>query len=463
MLSFTALRELTAVKKANRFITSVFYIFFICLLALLANMLAAEAVIYTVYTLLWVYICLLGDDLLGLMPIVICCYLVPSAGNNPGSNGQSVFSLSGGGIYILCLGAIMVLAVLLRLLLDRPEGSKKPALLSGMILLALGYCLSGIASPAYPETALKNIFFALLQAAAVIVPYLVFTYGVRWESARRDYFAWIGFEAGCLLFFQILWTYFSAGVIVDGVIVRQHIFTGWGMYNNMGAMLAMMIPFAFYLAAKYHKGWIGSEAGSAYLLGVLLTCSRSSILMGSAAWLLCIVMMLRTARNRKSNSLALVITVTVVVLSVLLFRKQLLHLFGEFLSLGTDPSTRDTIYLEGLKQFVRYPVFGGSFYPIDFVPWDWSSLDTFSSFFPPRWHNTAVQLLASCGIVGTAGYLIHRFQTVRLFIRGFHREKAFIGCAVLVLLGTSLLDCHFFNIGPTLFYSMSLAFAENRK
>ena len=30
-----------------------------------------------------------------------------------------------------------------------------------------------------------------------------------------------------------------------------------------------------------------------------------------------------------------------------------------------------------------------------------------------------------------------------------------------MLLLCSLLDCHFFNIGPTLFYSMALAFGEH--
>ena len=31
----------------------------------------------------------------------------------------------------------------------------------------------------------------------------------------------------------------------------------------------------------------------------------------------------------------------------------------------------------------------------------------------------------------------------------------------IVLLVCSLLDCHFFNLGPVLLYSMGLAFAEN--
>ena len=71
-----------------------------------------------------------------------------------------------------------------------------------------------------------------------------------------------------------------------------------------------------------------------------------------------------------------------------------------------------------------------------------------------------MQLLASCGIFGLITYGIHRVQTVFMFLRKLTREKIFIGLSVLALLGMSLLDNHFFNLGPTLFYSLALAFAE---
>ena len=37
----------------------------------------------------------------------------------------------------------------------------------------------------------------------------------------------------------------------------------------------------------------------------------------------------------------------------------------------------------------------------------------------------------------------------------------YVGLSVAVLLATSMFDCHLFNVGPTLFYSMALAFGEN--
>lgn len=453
--------KLPSVNRINRFLTSPLFIVAVMLLTAAANLFSLELAVYSIFALATLYICLLGNDLLPLMPLFLCCYLAPSRGNNPGRSGATLFS-GGSGIYIGCLAAVMVLALCFRVIRERRRFfACKRRLLSGMLILAAAYALGGVGSAAYPALAVKSLLFALLQGAAIIVPYWLFSGGVDWRSVRKDYFAWIGFCAGGLLVLQILWLYCTGNIVVDGIIHRANIFTGWGMYNNIGAMLAMMIPFAFYLATKYRRGWIGTVVGSAFLICVLLTCSRSSILLASGAYGVCVLLMLFYARNRRHNTIALVTVVTVTVLTGVLFRGQLLRLFSDLLGRGLDPSSRDDIYREGLALFTQAPVFGSSFYSPGYQPWDWSTVEQFSALFPPRWHNTVVQLLACCGVAGLCAYVLHRAQTVTLFVRDMTKEKTFIGCSILVLLGCSLFDCHFFNIGPTLFYSMALAFAEN--
>lgn len=452
----------TVIGRINRFMTSPRFVAAVMLLTAVANIFSLELAVYSVFAAAAVYICLFGDDLLGLMPIIMCCYIAPSVKNNPGRSDQSVFAVGHGGGYLICLAVLIGAALLFRLIRDRHRFfRKKRTLLTGMLGLLGAYLLSGLGSAAYPDSALKNIFFALLQGGAIIIPYFLFSGGVHWKNTRQDYFAWVGFGTGCLLLCQIFWIYCSNHVVTDGVIQRDQIYTGWGMHNNIGGLLAMMIPFAFYLATKYRRGWIGTVAGSAFLIGVLLTCSRSSILTGMAIYLVCVLLMLHYARNRRNNTIALAAVIAAVLLALLLFHKQLLLLFSALLEIGMDPSTRDEIYLEGLKLFTRYPVFGGSFYSPGYTPWEWSTAAGFTGFFPPRWHNTLIQLLASCGIVGLGAYLLHRVQTLRMFLRNSTKEKTFIGCALLVLLAGSMFDCHFFNIGPVLFYSMGLAFAEN--
>lgn len=447
-------------NRINRFLATPQFVIVLMLLTGAANMLSLELAAYTVFTAVAVYTCLWGQDLLALTPLFVCCYLTPSAGNNPGRNEQSVFS-GARGIYLGCLGVIIATVVIIRVIRERKIFfEKKRRLLPGMLVLLGAYLLSGIGSAAYPASAGKNLLFALVQGAAIIVPYWLLSGGIDWGHVRKDYFAWIGFSAGGLLVLQILWIYFTGNVVIDGIIQRRQIFTGWGMYNNMGIMLAMMIPYAFCLATKYRRGWIGTVVGSVFLLCVLLTCSRSSILAAAGIYAVCVLLMLHYARNRRHNTLALGIFISVALVIGLLFHNQLLRLFSDLLGRGLDPSTRDDIYKEGLGLFAQSPVLGSSFYSPGYQPWDFSTVDSFSGIFPPRWHNTVIQLLASCGIVGLGAYILHRVQTVRLFLRKLDKENTFIGCSLLVLLVGSLFDCHFFNIGPVLLYSMALAFAE---
>ena len=448
--------------QVNDFLANPYYVMLVMLFTAVSFVLGADLIAYTVFAMLAVYICVLGADLLPLIPIVVCCYTVPSVANNPGRSESAVFAPEQGGIYILCLGGVIAASLIYRVIRDRKQFfSEKRVLLSGMLVLTAAYLLSGIGSENYADLAKKNLLFALLQGVSVVVPYWLFTGGVNWKNARRDYFAWVGFGLGCMLLSQILWIYCTRGVIEDGIIVREKIYTGWGMYNNIGCLLAMMIPFAFYLASKYHKGWIGTVAGSAFLLGVFLTCSRTSIAVAFLCYAVCVCLMLFYARNRRGNALALVIVVGVLALVCLLFHRQLFRLFSDILERGTDLNSRDTMYIRGWEKFLENPIFGISFYPPKGLAWSWSETKL-ASFIPDRWHSTVIQLLASGGIVCFGAYVFHRYQTLRLVLRSKTREQLLIACSVVVLLACSLFDCHFFNIGPTLFYSMALALGEKR-
>ena len=460
----TSLQKSTYIQKFNGFLRKPQYIMAVCGLSLISNLFCHDLAASGIYTLLSLYIFLFSEDLLPFAPICVSCYIAPSVGNNPGKNDSSVFS-GAGGICILVCGILIAAGFLYRLIRDRKLFlHKRYAFLPGMLLLFAAYLAGGIGSEGYREKALQHLVFALLQGASVIVFYLVLSGGVRWDKTTRDYFPWIGLSLGGVLFAEILWIYLQPGTVIAGVIHRENIYTGWGIHNNLGGMLAMMIPFAFYLATKYRRGWMGTVFGSLFLAGVILTCSRNAILTGGAIYFICIVLMLYYARNRKGNTIAALVCVGVASLGVILFSQQLLQLFSDILTLGFDPNSRDSIYTKGLLLFKKYPVFGGSFFaPPELSPWGWSQSESFTGFFPARWHNTFIQLLASCGIVGLISYLPHRIQVFFLILRKPTKERAFIGCSILVLLICSLFDCHLFNIGPTLFYSVALAFLENLK
>lgn len=461
-LTPASLRQSKVIQKINRFIAQPYYIGLIAILTLISSVFSLEIPVYGCFIAIGLYVALLGDDLLGLMPLVLNAYITVSKENNPGNHAITIFSPERWGLWMVAMVGLWFLVVAWRLVTDPDFGgkrflTKKRTLLPSILILGVAYCLGGLGSGADIK---KNLLFAVLQFATIFIPYYIFSGGIKWENCRRDYFGWIGFCTGLVLLCQLANIYRINDVVVGGVIDRDQIYNGWSTYNNFGMLLAMMIPSAFYLASRHHKGWLGSIVACVLLAGTVLSCSRNAILMGSCIFVVCVFVSLSFAKNKKANFYAIVALVALSVIVYFAFYEQIHKLFHILFDMGADNNSRYMTWNEGLKQFKKHPIFGATFYPQYWLPFDWSVEATFTDFFPPRWHNTIVQMLASCGVVGLMAYLFHRVQTIKIFLFDRTREKAFIACMVLTLLGGSLLDCHFFNIGPVLFYSVGLAFAE---
>ena len=451
-------------ETADRIAYSAVYVFVVAALALMANVWALELPVYTLYVLMAVCIFAFCRDLLPIAPLVICGYIAPSIANNPGRNPASVFYPEHGGIFLMALAGVLILSLILRLSLDRAYGfrklfASKRQLLWGMLAIGVSYLLSGIGAEGYLPLAGKNIFFGLLQFLSISLLYLILTGAVAWEKAPRWYLPLIGVCVGLVLIGELCNIYVIQSVIVDGIIDRVRIYTGWGMYNNIGGMLIMMLPFPFYFACRKRYGWVSIPASAIMLVGIGMTSSRGAILTGLLIYFLCMSLTIVYAEDHKQTFWIFAVVLITLTVTLILCWEEISLLLQTILTKGLETS-RNGIFAEGLAQFRKYPVFGGSFYPIDYTPWDFSELSRFSDFFPPRWHNTVVQLLASCGVLGLLAYLFHCIQVTQMFLRETSRLKAMIALSVLALMVSSLLDCHFFNIGPVLFYSVALAVAE---
>ena len=452
------------INKFNAFLTSPLYILLTGLMAVIANLFGAEIYIYTVVILIGIYVSLFGKDYLPITPLVINCYISPSLHNNPGRNADSIFYPLNGGIYLAFLVVAFVVSVVYRIVNDKELGGKnfikaKRQLMPGLIILGCSYLLAGAFSGRYFEKGINNLLFALVQFAAVFVCYWFFCGAVKWKDARKDYFAWTGFNVGLIVCCELLGLCLTQDVISNNAINPKLIASGWGNPNNLGCMVAMMIPFAFSLSQRKKTGWIFSFASVIFIAFTCLTCSRASI---GAGFVICAVSIFVSFFNKQRRK-GLIVYGTIAIITIItavIFREKLMSLFTDLIARGFDPRNRNFVYAEGFKAFLENPIFGDTFYPEKISVTAWSTLEGFDSIVPNRWHNTIIQMLASCGIVGMTAYVIHRTQTIKLFWKKRKTDTIFIGLSLGAMLLASLLDCHFFNIGPTLFYSMGLAFAE---
>lgn len=446
-------------EKINAFLRKPAYIMLLMLLTAVCFALKAELVAYGVIAVLVLYISLYSPDFLPIIPVLICAYVIPSTENNPGRSENSVFSGVTGLIVVAC-GAVILAALVWRIIRDRKRLFRKNGMLTkGLLILTFAYMLSGIGFPGYLSVAWKNIPYGLIQGIALLLPYWLLVGGVDWDDSPKDYLGWVGFGMGCLLMTEVITIYLTQNVIVDGVIDRTRIYMGWGMYNNLGNLLAMMIPFAFWLGLYYKKHAVGYLVGFVFLAGVFMTCSRSSMIFGTLCYSACCVVV-PEKKHRVRNILVFAALAAVCLLLIYIFFDKLHGIFIQILDNLHEVNTRFIGYREGWKQFLKNPVFGGSFYTeVDI--YSFANTDI-TSFMPPRWHNTVIQLLASTGLVGLLAYGYHRYQTLRLMFQRRNRLQVLMSISIFVMLLGSLTDCHMFNVGPGLFYGMILAWMEKK-
>ena len=453
------LKESRPIAVLNEECGSIYFLFFFTFLFFLTSCFGLELICYTICWLFAVYLLLFSKELYPLMGILPLLYYTPSVVNNPGRNPDSVFFPGNGLIYIIILMATFVAAFVARTVLDVRSGEVKPTfpkLTIGFALLGAAYLLGGLG---YREYDLRSPAFGALEILSVCLLYFLFALLIDWKNVPKDYFAWMLFSGGVLITGEVLWLYGTGAPFGAGGIVKSDILTGWGISNNIGAAIAMMMPGCGYLAARKRQGWLFLIAETVMFGAVVLTLSRTAIAVALFVLLFSAAAAIVKARGRDRIGICIVTGILCAggITLAALFPGQVFSIFHDLLNFEEAGSGRVEIYYNGLQLYREYPVFGTGFYSC--VAYKWGTAD---SFIPGRWHNTIVQVLASCGTVGMIAYLVHRAQTIWLLFRRLNFEKLMIALSVAALLLTSLLDCHFFNIGPGLLYSVLLCFAEKR-
>ena len=465
--AFPQLKDTRAVKLIRAFIRSPWYLALDVLLMICAELFSLELPVFYVYFIFALLIVLFDEDLLGVLVLIPCHYLAISAPNNPGKLTMTLFSNPMQMVPLFILIAIYLVMLPMRLLslllLDRNK--KPPELWFGIACFSLALILGGLFSGYWGK---RTVIFGLVEIASLFAIYLLFYYGVHWKNTPSHYGMMYFMILGMGVLIETIGMYFMPGVITDSGINRNAFYTGWGIYNNVGCIMAMCLPAPFYFAVKRKNGWLFSLVGIVYYLAVLLSQSRNAMLFGSLLLIACVIFTLvRTkGRERWKNVIMYGAFVLIGAVAVLIFRHRFAEMFRSVVSAGINDANRFETYRACWKRFLEAPIFGSGFYHTPGTVMQgtgmWTTFEgaAETGFLPPRAHNTFFQLIASGGVFMLLCYGVHRVQTGILFFRNPSTEKTFVALCVAALLLTSLLDCHFFNFGPGLLYSVLLLAAE---
>ena len=170
-----------------------------------------------------------------------------------------------------------------------------------------------------------------------------------------------------------------------------------------------------------------------------------------------IVLIKTKGKERLKNFITFASILLGVIAFLVIFNEFIRNIFSSIYKVGTDDSGRIDIYINGLRQYLESPILGKGFYECEAFRW---GVKTEGLFLPGRYHNTYVQILASCGTIGMIAYLYHRYQTIKLCLKAKNPGSLMIQITILGFLLISIFDCHFHNFGPGFLYSALLLLLE---
>lgn len=466
--AFPKLNDSRAVIALRAFLRSGWFIGVVVLLMACSELFSLELYVIYAYAVLGLVIVLLSEDTLPVVPMVVCGYMLFSAKNNPGMHPDALFSQPYAQVALIF--AIAVIAVLLvgRLISKLMEGKKRgaPKLLAGFALLGAAYLLGGLFSPYYAG---DSVFFGFVQIAALSGFYFYFYFTVDWDKVPEHYLALLFTIVGVGVFAEVVGMYFNTGAPgLDGTGDRNKLYTGWGVWNCVGCVMAMCMPAPVYFAVKKKHGWMFTLLSCVFYLGVILTQSRGSILFASVVFLACIVYTLVASKGREKIWSAVVYAALLLGAgcAFLIYPDKLADLFRSLVNVGMDDSGRLDLYDQCWKTFLDFPAFGVGWYDAPGIQLANGMMlnngdPRLEGYFIPGFaHNTFFQLIAMGGVFAFLAYLIHRAQTVIMVVRDPSPVRIVAMLCVCSMLLTSLVDNHVFNMGPGLLYSVLLVFAE---
>lgn len=468
---YPKLNKSKVVQNVNKYLYSPWYTATIVLLMVMSNLLSLEFVVMWGYLALAIVNTLFAEDGWPIMPMFCCGYMLFSAGNNPAADyGNNDFSTPQGVAQLVTILVIAVICLVARVIFEvvvvKRNNKHNPILATGFLVLGIGYVLSGIFSH---YDYIRTLLFALVQIASLCATYFFFFYTVDWSKRKVADGAQLFTIIGLGMFAEVVGMYLKPHVlqrILEGTFERGLLESGWGVYNNVGGMMAMLMPSPFYFASTKARAWRFVLLASILLVGVVLSQSRGAIGAGCLVYIACTVFTFVYSAKAEHKHLTIafvsIYAVMIATFVSMLVAPNTRSILYSMISQGIKDNDRWNMYSIGLRQFLEAPFFGNGFYGSvgQFGQHGTGVIPEEGYFIPPRYHNTVVQLLASCGIVGFVAYGFHRYQTVKLIVKNPSPHKTILAMGILAHLLASLLDCHMFNLGPGLTYGVMLLLAE---
>ncbi len=398
-------------------------------------------------------------------PIVVslCTYIFQlSVQNSPSLINNSDYLYTGWRLWAVILSAASIFVgafyFFFRRRLYKKMSPLRDGLLIPIIVLSAALLLNGAFSREWEP---MSLLFAVAQVLVFGLVFFLFYYGLPDGESHESLMSYLSYVASLMawvIIIQLGVLFLSSdNIFVDGSINKEGVVLGWGIWNLVGACLAMLIPIVFYGAMTSKHSWAYFITATASWIFSVLTMSRNALIFSSLAFAACCVIACFFGRYKRAYRIITCAGILGVAVFAIVFWGRLEALLSDYFERGFDSNGRFELWGIAIKNFLDCPIFGRGFFGFEKVHQLESGAFAHMGPMPTMAHNTPLELLSATGIVGTLAYLYYRVKSLLPAFRRPTLAKTMLTLSVAVTLLGSLLDNFVFNIYPMFFTMVALA------
>jgi O-antigen ligase len=317
--------------------------------------------------------------------------------------------------------------------------------------LSVAFLMNGIGG----EWTLSGIIYAIAQIAVYVLLFYIVLYGLMQEKtdALLERLSYLALLVAAVIIGEMIFMFATYnGIFENGSLVKERINLGWAIWNPIGFSLTVIIPLLMRGAMLSRRWWLYLLAAVCTWGSAVLTLSRNSLIFATLTLGACMIIACFKGQRKSAFRIITAVALLLAALSVILLWSKISSLLGDIINRGFSDNGRFEVWRIGLKNFTEAPIFGKGFF-------SYGKTEVFevAKFIPTLAHNTLIELLSACGIVGLLAYFYYRASTVVYLVKHPSFDKLMLSLPIIVTLGMSLIDNYVFHIYTTFTYSICLA------
>ncbi|MDO9629856.1 MAG: O-antigen ligase family protein [Acholeplasmataceae bacterium] len=285
----------------------------------------------------------------------------------------------------------------------------------GLFLIAVGYIIALIYLP-----------FDITAIPVSLLGFLYLFFYVFYSSTSKsnlEYLFKIMFVANLVLTFQLFIYVYRGFMTYTDLDFMTRLFLGWlrnlgwANTNDMCFYIALTFPSYIYFIMKKPKNYWLWILMILPVAAVVFTKSRGGLISFGLSGLFSILLFYFKGPKKNYIHWIALAAVPVFILAInFRFFIEWLNILASIEGEGFNAFTSNRIYFytEGIKIFLRYPIFGGGWLSIQSFPFD-------GRLF--MYHSTIIQALATMGLFGLGALIIHFIQVFKYMFNEVSVEK----------------------------------------